>query len=284
MRPQSAAAMRTSLEARLNSRAVALAIDPGRLRRRLVFQRLLRRLGSEQRWILKGGYLLEARLGQGFRSTRDLDIVTQVDDDVSRRLVIALGVDRDVDYFSFVVTGVRHIPGDTLGRTGSRISVDAIVDGRTFDKVRIDVLARADESEGATELITIPAPIDGLGMEAAAIRAVNVGQHAAEKLHAMSRIYGDGKISTRTKDLVDLALMLDAGLLPHDDLRSRVEKVFMLRDGAPPPSDLSQPPARWAEDFTTLSNGTAIAGIPMQTAFDAVRDLYQQLMTTEKER
>ncbi len=76
MTPSSAAAMRAALEARLVNQAQSQGVDAGRLRRRLVFQRVLRRLAADDRWILKGGFLLEARLSDRARTTRDLDLAS----------------------------------------------------------------------------------------------------------------------------------------------------------------------------------------------------------------
>lgn len=76
MTPRSAAAMRAALESRINAQAASDGVDPARVRRRLVFQRLTRRLAVDEGWVLKGAYLLETRLGRAARATRDLDLAT----------------------------------------------------------------------------------------------------------------------------------------------------------------------------------------------------------------
>lgn len=70
------AALRAALEARLVNASRATGTDLDRLRRRVVFERILARLATAtgERWILKGGFALEVRLGDRARATRDLDV------------------------------------------------------------------------------------------------------------------------------------------------------------------------------------------------------------------
>jgi hypothetical protein len=64
MRPGSAAAFRTALEARLQAEQ-GDGVGISRLRKRVVFERLLARLEAvaPEGWYLKGGFALELRLG-----------------------------------------------------------------------------------------------------------------------------------------------------------------------------------------------------------------------------
>ncbi len=60
----SARAPRTALEHRLRTRAEATRIALDRLRRRVVFERVVARLEAAEpgRWVVKGGMALEVRL------------------------------------------------------------------------------------------------------------------------------------------------------------------------------------------------------------------------------
>ncbi|MGV0741456.1 nucleotidyl transferase AbiEii/AbiGii toxin family protein [Mycolicibacterium sp. XJ870] len=269
--------MRASLDARLIATAAALRIDPGRLRRRLVFQRILRRIGSAENWVLKGGYLLETRLSHGFRATRDLDFVSDLAADsaaLTRELERALGSDADGDYFTFRVGRAKPLTDDSAGRGGWKVSIEALLDNRTFDRVRIDVMDRLEETFGGREVLAIAAPVDGLGLADADVQSIDIAQHAAEKLHSLTKIYSGVRVSTRAKDLVDLALMLDAGLLPDRRLSERLVTVFASRDSRPPPDNLQTPPASWSSDFTTVAAGTPVSGMTMQQAFASVTEMY----------
>lgn len=75
MRWGSPAAFRAALEARLKDEQTT-EVGLSRLRKRVVFERLLARLAAvaPDAWVLKGGFALELRLGSSARSTRDVDV------------------------------------------------------------------------------------------------------------------------------------------------------------------------------------------------------------------
>ena len=267
--------MRAALETRLVSQAANLGIEAGQLRRRLVFQRIVRRLSGDDRWVLKGGYLLEARLEHRARTTRDLDLVSALAVDVEPlrdALEAALDRDPESDFFRFSITGAAALRPDDAGQGGWRFSVEARMAGRTFDRVRVDVVARIGETSGGTEMINLPVPVAGVDLGPARILAVDVPQHAAEKFHALCRTYAGDRPSTRVKDLVDVVLLIEAGLLPDPRLSDRLRTVFAARDGRDPPSDLPEPPASWARDYEALVTdvgadaGTVAAAMAVATA------------------
>lgn len=262
MTPATPAAMRAALEARLVNQA-SHSGDAGRLRRRLVFQRLLRRLADDERWVLKGAYLLESRLPGRARTTRDLDLASAhaVELDALRdALDEALARDADGDFFRFAVTGTSALGADQAGRGGWRFSIDARLAGRTFDRIRVDVVERMEETAGGTELVEVTSPLAGLELAPARVLAVDVAQHAAEKFHAICRTYAGDRPSTRVKDLVDIVLLAESGLLPDPRLGERLRAVFASRDGGEPPAALPEPPSSWARDY-----GLLIADLHMAT-------------------
>jgi hypothetical protein len=77
MKPRyaNAAALRAALESRLNTMSAEQGLDLQRLRRQVVFDRLLCRLfrQADSPWLLKGGYAMELRI-QSARTTRDIDL------------------------------------------------------------------------------------------------------------------------------------------------------------------------------------------------------------------
>lgn len=75
-RYKDATAIRRALETRLKQETDNTGGDLGRLRRRVVFDRLAVRLSVDDgtQWILKGGAALEFRLGGRARATKDLDV------------------------------------------------------------------------------------------------------------------------------------------------------------------------------------------------------------------
>lgn len=69
-------ALRTALGARIRDESMTNGLSPDRLRRRVVFQRIVARLQREDpgRWVLKGGMAMEVRLRDAARLTKDLDL------------------------------------------------------------------------------------------------------------------------------------------------------------------------------------------------------------------
>ncbi len=274
--------MRAALEARLVNQAMSEGIEAGRLRRRLVFQRVLRRLSDDDRWILKGGYLLEARLPGRARTTRDLDLASAhaLDVDVLRdELGAVLARDPDGDFFRFALTGTTALRTDEAGVGGTRFSIDARVAGRTFDRVRVDVVGRVGETADATELVELPSPLAGLDLTAARVVAVDVAQHAAEKFHAICRTYAGERPSTRVKDLVDVVLLVEAGLLPDPRLGARLRAVFASRDGRDPPPALPPAPSAWARDYDDFVAALGLVARTIEEAAVIASAVYRDALT-----
>lgn len=69
---ETAEALRMALEQRLNNRSRETGISLDRLRRRVVFERIVARLAHAEpgRWVLKGGMALEVRLRDQARLDR----------------------------------------------------------------------------------------------------------------------------------------------------------------------------------------------------------------------
>lgn len=176
--------IRAALDARILNQS--MTEDPYPLRRRLAYQRVLRRLGEHGagRWVLKGGYLLEVRIDSHARATKDLDLAMRSvgeKAEVAALLREALSVDPDGDHFTFRVSEVTPLATDVRGNGAWRVTVDAVLDGRTFASLRIDLVERLDEVEGATETVVVPMPITGTAFSDARVTAVDIAQHAAEK-------------------------------------------------------------------------------------------------------
>lgn len=269
--------LRASLDARIVAQSAGG--DATALRRRLAYQRVLRRLGMDERggWVLKGGYLLEARLPDTSRATRDLDLAMRaVATDVARALDEALLPDPDGDNFNFAVTKTTQLATDARGNRAWRLSLRAVLDARTFAELRIDIVERLDEIGDATETILVAPPLLGTGLSGASILAVNIPQHAAEKFHALCLVFADGRQNTRVKDLLDIVLLAEAGLLPHPRLPDRLIAVFAARDGSAPPEELPAPPASWRSDFALLAKTTGALTAELDSAFALAHTIYRE--------
>jgi hypothetical protein len=289
MTPREPRALRASLDARLQLLAQERGVDVNRLRRHLTFQRILRRL--DDRWVLKGGYLLEARLGGRARATKDLDLaLTQPVAELAAMLVEALAEDVDGDGFAFLVAGARqHLAdADALGGPGIRLSVTARLGGKDFARVRVDVVARPEEVAGGTERVVLPVVVAEPEWAPVTVQAVDLAQHVAEKFHALSAIDVHPRPSTRVKDLLDVVLVLETGALDEGRLSERLVAVFRARDGGPPPESLSDPPASWIADYAEMASHHDVAAKILEDAVATVRHLYRRSLdrrpSSEKEQ
>lgn len=274
-----------SISARIINVAQEQGHDPNRVRRQLAFQRLIARFAGAG-WVLKGGYCLELRLGNQARTTKDMDLVRREAVHSADALLDELdgllaGADDD-DGFTFdpVTAVAMRAPGDP--HTAWRVSMDVRVDGHPFSSLKLDIVSQFDEVADAVEPLEVPPPVPALGPGPVSILAVDVHQHAAEKFHAMSRVYSGDRPSSRVKDLVDLALLFDAGLLTDlYALRSRILRVHELRDGAPPPGELPTPPRDWDARYEHLIGGLDLSLTTCDAAFARVHDLYRAALVAQ---
>lgn len=252
--------------------------DPQRLRRAVVFHRLLARLAPHG-FVLKGGFCLEARLPGVARATKDLDLVGNVgavssQDELLDWLEPMLTDLDSHDGFSFECPGVHTLRVDTPWPAW-RLKVIAMVDGAPFESVIVDVVGQFSETEGGVETITLASPLSVPGFHPVDVLAVDVYQHAAEKLHAYSRIYAGDRPSSRVKDLVDVVLLVEAGLLDNPRrLRHRLQVVWIMRDQSAPPATLPAPPRAWEPDFAAYAAQLRLTTVTVGGAYRLIADLY----------
>ena len=250
-------ALRMALEDRLRNRSAQMGISLDRLRRRVVFERVVARLEAAEpgQWVLKGGMALEVRLGDDARLTKDLDLGLRSEIDTAgnlhERLVDALVADRDGEGFELAAATPQVLQADRSGHVTWRVSVAARLAGRTFGGLRLDVSPRAHELV-ATEHVVLPNSLDFAGIPAAVVEIVDVNRHAAEKFHAMLRDFGSRE-NTRVRDLVDLVLLVEHHLVAPDQLAEAARRVWAERDGADPPAALPPLPESWPARYERLA-------------------------------
>lgn len=276
-----------SLGHRLRNIAAERGVEPARLRRHLVFQRLLARLAVSGNWVLKGGFCLETRLGTAARATKDLDVAMVAEAsmlsalDLQDLLFAELSVDPAGDGFRFEVELPTQISADDLGNPGWRVTVRTTVGGSPFESIKLDVVARPEEIAGGVERLILEPVLPGIaGHEPVAVPAVDIHQHAAEKLHAYSRVYAHDRPSSRVKDLVDLVLLVEASVLVPRRLGERLRQVYDVRDSSPPPPELPKPPASWATPFAAMATELGLTATSTGHAWTTVAATYHRTLTT----
>ena len=105
MKYANGADFRRALEARLRTLSQRDGAPLMRLRKLVVFDRLLARLlqSKPDAWVLKGGLALQLRLGQHARTTKDMDVMWRLSAaDLHQLLTDAASLDVN-DWFRFVV-------------------------------------------------------------------------------------------------------------------------------------------------------------------------------------
>jgi len=235
-------------------------------------------------WVLKGGMALEVRWRDRARTTRDMDLAIRdpAPDPGALRALLVGALERDPhgDFFHFGVGSARDLTADAAGRPGLRFPVEARLAGRAFAQVSLDIVARSEEI-GGTERVALPGLLAFAGLPDGSVEVVDRDQHFAEKLHALTQTYGD-RHNTRTRDLVDLLMLVEDGLGPTRELLMRVGHVFAVRDGSQPPVDLPDPPQQWAATYNTLAGGLDVEAETLDRAMDDLRAFWARVRSTEE--
>lgn len=259
-RYKDASSFRASLQDRL--RQSASGKDAKWLVRRrkfMVFDRLLARLMvvAPDRWLLKGAVALDFRLGERARATIDLDLyMAETETAAMADLVVAQSLDIG-DFFVFYVERTDKLDALVDG-IAVRYRIRAELDGRKFEQVTLDV-GFDQYIAGAPDLLTGPDFFAFAGIAPIQIPTLPLAQHVAEKLHAYTRIYNDGRRSTRVKDLVDLVLIADNSGFEAERLRQAIEETFAFRGTQDVPQSLPNPPEDWRRPYRTLASDTGLA-------------------------
>lgn len=135
MRYETAQAFRMALERSLLARSNESGVSLDRLRRRVLFERIVARLQAAEpgRWVVKGGMALEVRLHDDARLTKDIDMGLR--DDVGGaaglrdRLIEALSADLDHDGFVLISGPLAPLSGDGAGQPTWRVRIEARLAG-----------------------------------------------------------------------------------------------------------------------------------------------------------
>ena len=246
MRYASAPPFRQALEARLAAASRNAGPSLARLRKEVVFDRLLARLVAvaPDRWVLKGALALDYRFRDRARTTRDVDLATRGDEASATADLLAAQVHDLGDFFSFAIerTGAAG-PGDD--GSAVRYHVVAELAGRTFDAFVLDV--GFDPPAGVEpDRLRGPGLLVFAGIDPVDVPALPLAYAVAEKVHADTRAYGGrGIASTRVKDLVDLVLIAGEATLDASRLREALDATFADRATHPLPPRLPAPPTDW---------------------------------------
>lgn len=278
-------ALRQALEHRLNSQSRESGVSIDRLRRRVIFERVVARLAHAEpdSWVLKGGMALELRLHDRARVTKDIDLGLRGSigggAELQERLVEALSIDPFDDHFALSAGPVTEMRPDGGGHLTWRSSVAASLAGRRFGGLKLDVSPRAHELD-RTDVLPLSNSLAFAEIAAPSVEVVDVNRHAAEKLHAMARDFGDRE-NSRVRDLLDIVLLVESDLLDRERASAAVQQVWLERDDALPPAALPEFPASWHQRYEDLAADYVVAAETFPAAADLASALWVALQREE---
>ena len=253
MRYVTASAFRAALEQRLLTMAEQSGTPLVRLRKLVVFDRLMARLmvAAPNRWVVKGAAALLLRVGSRFRTTKDIDLGRQDNEDAATAdFLVAQSLDL-ADYFTFVIQRTGKLDAALEG-AAVRYHATAGLAGRPFEDVTVDV-GFGDPLITHPELVRGPDLLSFAGIPPAEVPALPLEQHVAEKVHAYTRSYAGGRPSTRVKDLIDLVLMPSLFGFKAGRVRQVLQITFAARSTHTLPAALPPPPSQWRTAYRKMA-------------------------------
>lgn len=129
--------------------------------------------------------------------------------------------------------------------------VEATLAGKTCAKFHIDI-GFGDALTEPPERLTGDDVLAFAGIAPVKVLAIPKAQQFAEKVHAYTFSWVD-RSNTRTRDLVDLILLIEGGLPDPARIRRAIQGTFGARGTHSVPRELPPPPEAWRTDFELLA-------------------------------
>lgn len=272
MKYATASAFRAALEKRIVTQAHDTGVPVMRLRKLVIFDRLMARLlvVAKDRWILKGAVALDFRLGARFRTTKDMDIARQDGEDAATAdFIAAQSIDLG-DYFIFAIQKTVKLDA-VLENAAVRYHVSVELAGRPFEEAVVDV-GFGDPLVFEPEFVRGPDLLTFAGIDPVEVPALPLDNQVAEKVHAYTKSYHGGHPSSRVKDLIDLVVLSSHCRFQAGHIRGTLSAVFELRNTHSLPTKLPAPPREWIRPYRKLAIDIALdpdisAGYDQTAAF-----------------
>jgi hypothetical protein len=199
--------------------------------------------GALENYYLKGGVAMELRFAEGARATKDIDIGLSGERTVRLGLfqnALALGFDD----FSFRLKGspLRMERIDAV-----RLELAIQYRTRSWQTIDVDL---GSAGVGAVDLVepTVRG-LSAMGLRIpSAVRCLNLSEQIAQKLHACTGTYSQG----RARDVLDILLIDTLAKLDVKTVRAAAEQVFAQRATHEfPPS--TRIPIEWKPELESLA-------------------------------
>ncbi len=265
MRYKTSRDFRHALETRIRNISLETEMPLVRLRKLVAFDRFLIRLVHTQpdKWVLKGGYALQLRLGDRSRTTKDIDLLAKEQKNKVYPALQAAGFLDLGDWFSFEVAPATEsaIEGPSVLRFGIR----ALLDNRSFESFHIDV-GVGDPIIGSIDYLETPDLLSFANLKPVRIPCYPVNQQIAEKLHAYSRPRGSGP-SSRVKDFIDILLLAELGAINKQELMAAIQATFDHLSTHEIPSEITPPPKEWLRSYNRMAESLGLDEISFDEAY-----------------
>ena len=221
---------------------------------------------------------LLARLGSEARATKDADATWRAALDHFGD-VLEAAIDTDLgDGFRFEAAAPRPMTAET-DEGGLRYAILALLDGREFERIQLDVNAVPDDQR-PLEHVELRDLLDFAGIAPPRIPVIPIAQHLAEKLHAYVRDYGS-RSNSRPRDLYDMLVIARSLPIPDSNtLRATCRQTFAVRQTAWPPT-MPAPPATWVAVWESYVRDHDIPWSNLDAAGEALASFWRPLLVSE---
>jgi hypothetical protein len=266
------------LEQRLATLANQTGVPLVRLRKLVVFDRLMARLCivAPSGWFLKGAVALNFRVGSRFRTTKDLDFCRYDSEEAATAdFIAAQSVDLG-DYFTFIIEKTGEIDMSVENAT-VRYHVAAQLAGRRFDDFTVDV-GFGDPAVTEPEIVRGPDLLSFADIPPVEVPTLSLEQHVAEKVHAYTRKYTGGMTSSRVKDLIDLVIISSLFALNAGRLRQALKAIFVARGSHFLPTALPPPPPLWRTVYRKTATEVGL-DIDMAAGYEQIKAFIDPILT-----
>ena len=232
----------------------------------------------------KAEWRSKVRLHDRARLTKDLDLgireVITTGVELHERLIDVLGTDPDGDRFVMSVGAPEQLREDGGGHVTWRVKVAVKLADKAFGGLQLDVSPRVHELT-ATDQVEFSNSLDFAGIPPTTGEIIDIERHAAEKLHAMSRDFGDRE-NSRVRDLVDIVLMVENGLLSLAGVASATRQVWEERNQASPPVVFPELPESWPDRYERLAADHDLDSTTFPAAVHLVERLWAAMFAADE--
>lgn len=187
---------------------------------------------SDPGWVLKGGTSTLVRIPDA-RATKDIDLLREKGTvEAAIEELKALAVTDLGDFFHFeLLTASPTLENDGQGaREGAEVVFDVYCGQKKLNRISVDLVVSSAPLLGEIETLQSPLAEKLPRLPHGHYRLYPLIDHIADKACAMVEIHSGDRLSTRSKDLVDIVTYASIYRLESRPLRQAIVTEARLRD------------------------------------------------------